>query len=198
MLIFKLGLIMNTPLSPRFQKRINDSFEQVIKNQVTPWVFLNSGKPFKIEAHGKRQISHEGISFEGSPERIFWSSYIEPFIEEIVINELDSAVKMAKEREVDLAILLPEIEMLLTTGISKTFSAMADIDRRLKGKGYPEKIQLRSVENEISRMDKFVAIRIQAERDMWNPRSRQQKWYERNKFTIWIIGKISILIKLFG
>ena len=67
---------MTTLLYPTFQKRINDSFESLIKNQVTPWAFLNSGKPMRVQTLDKRQISYEGIGFEGSPEHVFWSRYI--------------------------------------------------------------------------------------------------------------------------
>ena len=74
---------MTTPLYPTFQKRISDSFDQLIKNQVTPWAFLNTGKPMRVKTHDNRPISYEGIGFEGSPEQVFWSSYVDPFMEEI-------------------------------------------------------------------------------------------------------------------
>ena len=91
---------MTTPLFPVFQKRINDTFEHLRKNQVTPWAFLNTEHPMKVAAFDKTQISYSGVCFEGSPEHVFWSRYIEPFMEEIIINEVDAAVTMAGERSV--------------------------------------------------------------------------------------------------
>jgi hypothetical protein len=175
---------MTTPLYPTFQKRINDSFEQLLKKQVTPWAFLNSGKPMKVTTHDNRQISYEGGGFEGSSEQVFWSRYIEPFMEDISISEIDTATKMAAEGNVNAVLLLPEIEGLLLAGVGKTFSEMAKTDQRLRGKGFPEKIPLRPIENEIQQMKTFIEVRIQSELKMWKPKSKLEAWYERNKFVI--------------
>ena len=190
---------MTTPLYPTFQKRINDSFEQLIKKQVTPWAFLNSGKPMKVTTHDNRQISYEGGGFEGSPEQVFWSRYIEPFMEDISISEIDTATKMAAERNVNAVLLLPEIEGLLLAGVGKTFSEMAKTDQRLRGKGFPEKIPLRPIENEIQQMKTFIEVRIQSELKMWSPKSKLEAWYERNKFVIWLVGiVVTIVVALAG
>lgn len=185
---------MTTPLYPTFQKRIDDSFESLIRNRVTPWAFLNSGKPMRVQTHDKKQIAYEGVGFEGSPERVFWSRYIEPFMEDICINEISTAVRMAEERNVDATSLLPEVEGLLLAGIRKTFSEMAKIDQRLKGRGFPEKVPLRCTENEFQKMKGFAEVRIQAELELWKPRSKFEKWFERNKAVVWIIGIVLVLI----
>ena len=70
------------------------------------------------------------------------------------------------------------------------YGYMADVDRRLRGKGYPESVELRSVENEIHRMNRFLEERILAEIEMWHPKPWHQEWYERNKFWVWLIGAI--------
>lgn len=179
---------MTTPLYPTFQKRIGDSFEALINTQVRPWALLNTGKPLRVKTYDKRQISYEGIGFEGSPAQVFWSKYIEPFMEEISINEINAAVRMAEKKNVDVAILLPEINGLILAGIRKTFFEMAKIDQRLRGKGFPDTIPLRRTENEFQRMKEFVEMFVQAELKLWQPKSKLEKWYERNKFIVWIIG----------
>ncbi len=108
---------MTTPLYPTFQKRISDSFDQLIRNQVTPWAFLNSGKPMRVKTNDQREIFYEGGGFEGSPQDVFWSRYIEPFMEDISINEIDAAVNIAEEKNVDATLLLPEVEGLLLVWI---------------------------------------------------------------------------------
>jgi hypothetical protein len=181
---------MTTPLLSVFQKRINDSFEQLDKNQVTPWAFMAAGPPFRIQTHDKRQISYQGILFEGSPRNVFWARYIEPFMEEICINEIDAAVQMAKDRHVDGALLLLEIKDLLLAGIRQTYFRMADIDRRLRGKGYPKSVGLRGTDKEYVAMTYFVDARIRSELRMWKPKSNLQVWYEDNKAVVWAIGAI--------
>jgi hypothetical protein len=189
---------MSTPLLPIFQKRINDSFEQLRKNQVYPWAMLNSGKPMIVKKHDQSQISYEGIGFEGSPEHVFWSRYIEPFMEEIAINEIDSALILATERNVDAKKLLPEVKDLLLGGVGKTFAEMAKIDQRLKGRGYPEKITIRSVEREYSAMKTFIEVRIDSELKMWKAKPRFEVWYEHNKSTVWFIGIVISLVGLYA
>ena len=185
---------MTTPLFVIFQKRIGDSFENLIRVQVTPWVFLNSGRPMRVKQHNQSQISYEGIGFEGSPRNVFWSRYIEPFMEEICINEIDAAVQKAKDRHVDATLLLPEIEGLLLAGIWKTFSNMADVDQRLLGKGFPEKIPLRSIDKEYLIMRNFVEAHIRSELEMWRAKSHLQTWYEENKAAVWIVGVVLTIV----
>ena len=189
---------MSTPLYPTFQKRINDAFEQLIKNQVTPWCFLNSGKPMRVKMHDQKQISYEGMGFEGSPEHVFWSRYIEPFMEEICINEIDAAVKMSNKRNVSVALLLTEVEGLLFSGVRKTFAEMAKTDQRLRGRGFPERIPLRSIEKEYEQMKSFIEVRVKSELDMWKPKSKLEAWYEKNKSVVGLIGIIVAIVGLYA
>ncbi len=72
---------MTTQLYPTFRKRVDDAIEQLIKQKVTPWSFLTAGPPFRIKSFDGKQIAYEGVGFEGSPRQVFWSRYIEPFLE---------------------------------------------------------------------------------------------------------------------
>lgn len=179
---------MTTPLYPTFRKRADDAVEQVIKQQVTPWSFLTAGPPFRVKTFDGRQIAYEGVGFEGSPSTVFWSRYIEPFLEDLCISEITAAVSMAKERGVDARLLLPEVQVLLSAGFRKVYAHMADVDRRLRGKGFPDKVGLRSIDREVSAMTRFLDERVRAELAMWKPKSPVESWYERNKFWVWVIG----------
>lgn len=181
---------MPTPLYPTFRKRVDDAFELLIKQQVTPWSFMTAGPPFRIQSFDKREIAYQGIEFLGSPREVFWSRYIEPFLEHFCISEIEAAVSMARVKGVDGRILLPELQGLISSGFKKIYARMADVDRRLRGKGYPENVALRSVELEIQRMDKFLDERIMAEIEMWRPKPWLEAWHERNKFWVWLIGVV--------
>jgi hypothetical protein len=158
---------MTTPLYPTFEKRIRDAIEQLIIRQVTPWSFMAAGPPFRVNHFDGRVIAYQHVRFDGSPRDVFWGGYIEPFLEDISVREISTAVTMAKERNVDGTLLLPEVRELLSAGIKKVYTRMTDVDRRLRGKGYPNNVALRSVEFEIQRMDKFLDQRILAEIAMW-------------------------------
>jgi hypothetical protein len=191
---------MTTPLYPTFRKRVEDAFEQLIKQQVTPWSFMTAGPPFRIKLFDGREIVYQGVGFGGSPTTVFWSRYIEPFLEQLCISEIEAAVSMAREKGVDARLLLPELQGLLSAGFKKIYERMADVDRRLRGKGFPNSVALRSVEMEIQRMDKFLDERILAEIEMWRPKPSFEAWHERNKFWVWLIWivltVVGILTKL--
>lgn len=186
---------MTSPLYPTFRKRVDDATEQIIKQQVTPWSFLTAGPPFRVKMFDGKQIAYEGVGFEGSPRTVFWSRYIEPFLEDLCVSEIEAAVTMAKERGVDARQLLPELQNQLSAGCRRVYASMADVDRRLRGKGFPDKVALKSVDSEVATIVQFIEERVRAELAMWMPRSRVELWYERNKFWVWAIG---ILVSILG
>lgn len=179
-----------TPLYPTFRKRIDDATEQLIQKQVTPWFFLTSGRPFRMKKFDGREIAYEGIGFEGSPSNVFWSRYIEPFLEALAIQEITTAVSQARERSIDARLLLPEVQELLNAACQKVFSEMAEVDRRLRGKGFPENVGVRSVEREVKRLSEFIEEHTASELAMWRPKSKAEEWYEKNKFWVWLVGTL--------
>lgn len=193
---------MPTPLYPTFQKRIHDAIEELIARQVTPWSFMTAGPPFRVKRFDGRKIAYSGILFEGSPSDVFWGGYIEPFLEHLCLVEIGAAVTMAKEREVNGRLLLPEIQDLLLTGVHKVYTHMAAVDQRLRGRGYPDRVGPRSIEYEVQRMNRFIDDRIQAELMMWKPSAKPllaklEDWYVTNKGLVWFIGiTLTILMLL--
>jgi len=149
-----------------------------------------------------RSIAYQGIEFQGSPREVFWSRYIEPFLEDLTVQEIAAAVATARERGVDAKQLLSEVEGLLLSSCKKVFNRMADIDQRLHGKGYPRSVPLRAIEDKYEPMKEFIERRIRAEIEIWRPKRRHEGWYERNKFLVWLIGTIvgvgSLIVAVVG
>jgi hypothetical protein len=166
---------MTSPLYSTFKKRVDDAIDKINKNQVTPWAFIGGGRSFRIQGFDGREISYDGIDFDGSPCEAFWSRYIEPFLEDLCVSEIKTAVSMARDRGIDGRILLAELRDLLSAGFRKVYANMADIDQRLRGKGYPEKVNRKSIEPAVEAMDQFLNERISTEIAMWNPKSRSPK-----------------------
>lgn len=188
---------MPSPLLPTFEKRISDATDQILHQQVNPWLFISNGLSVK-RADGRSISLGPGIMFEGSPRQVFWSRYIEPFLENMAIAEMSAASAAAKERDVDASVLIPEVQGLLLSATSKVLSRMADVDRRLRGNGFPDRINLRNTQSEYALIAEFIDRHAQAELNMWRPKSIYQQWYEENKFWVWalpiIAGAIYALI----
>lgn len=108
----------------------------------------------------------------------------------MAIEEIALAISLAEERYVDARLLLPEVRGLLIAATQKTFSQMAQVERRLLGKGYPENIPLRSVAREVQQIVAFIEERVRCELVMWKPKPKLEVWYERNKFWVWFVGAV--------
>ncbi len=183
---------VTSPLYPTFSKRINDAVDLIIERQVTPWAFLTAGPPFRVERFDKRQIAYQGIGFEGSPRVVFWGRYIEPFLEDLCISEIEKAVEIASLKKVDARKVLPEVEGLLSAGFRRVYDRMTLIDQRLRGKGFPNKVQPRSAESQLRAMNQFLDELVRAELATWRPVSLLERWYERNQFWVWAIPKLGV------
>jgi hypothetical protein len=187
---------VTTALYPIVRKRIEDATERIIHDQVRPWAFLSAGPPFRVKQFSGRDISYQGFGFEGSPQTVFWNRYIDPFLEALAIEEIDFAISTAREKRVDATLLLPEVQGLLIAAVQKIFREMAEIDRKLRGKGYPERVPLRSIETEVSKLRAFIEERVRCELTMWKPKSTAEEWYDRNKFWVWAAGIVLTLASL--
>lgn len=180
-------------LYPIIQKRLKDELESLIKNQVTSWVFMTTPVGVNVKKFDGKKISYSGIEFSGSPEEVFWGGYIEPFLEHISFNAIDEAVEKCKTQKAELKPVLNDIQELLKLGFNNVFAHMADVDRRLRGKGYPERVSLKSVDSYVKRMEAFVARRIESELTLWKSRpwvAWIERFYENNKGLVWVIGAI--------
>lgn len=94
---------MATPLYPTFEKRINDLVDRLLRKQVDPWAFFNAGVPIQLTMFDGRSVSFPtGLEFSGSCRDQFWSRRnIDPFLEDLVVQEIAAAVAAARERGVD-------------------------------------------------------------------------------------------------
>lgn len=119
---------------------IRQAFGQLETDKVTPWAFLTTGKMRPIENFYGRKIQYVGVEFEGSPRDVFWNGFIEPFLEAIFLWGFDLALSYAKERHVDFQQVIQHTKERLSEGMSTIYQRMQDIDRRLRGKGFPKRV----------------------------------------------------------
>lgn len=170
-----------TGLYPVMSKLIRDEGEKLRRYKITPWAFFHSGKLMRVvDFYGKEiTCSGSGVTFEGSPRRIFWGRYIEPFLEDIVLCMLDRTVALCKKEGHEARPALMEAGLLLKGLIRETYEAMADIDQRLRGRGYPNSVGKRNVSGEIAAMERFTDARMAGLISVARPtRTRLQRWQD--------------------
>ena len=181
---------MATLLFPILEKAVDDIWIRLEREQITPWAFLTAGPPFHVKDFYGKSISYQGIEFEGSPRHVYWARYLEPFLEDATEKIVKETLVLAKEKRQDARPSLNEVAGLLKALTRRAYNRMADIDRRLIGKGYPESVPLRNTEAEVAEMELFIDRRINAEIAMQRPQWKINQFYNEHPFLFWFITLI--------
>jgi hypothetical protein len=188
-----------TNIYPIINKFINDEWEKLRRDQIDPWNFMLSENGFRCKNFYGKQIQYQGVRFEGSPRIVFWGRYIEPFLEDISFRAIDKTIHLCIDKNVILKEPLLETAELLKLLVRKTYNLMADVDRRLRGSGYPDSIGKQDVVGEIAVMDRFIEDRVKSEIAMYKPPAKSIKFYHEHPFLFWSISIfISILSVILG
>ena len=140
---------------PEISFKIQSVFRQLDQDKVTPWAFLLSNMPPVIDFVG-RTIKFCGVTFDGTPQHIFWNGFIEPFLEEHIAEGFQLALDHAHKRGLDVASCLVVARNELYNGITSIYRRMQDIDRMLRGSGNPQSVLLRDVKPAILEMHSKV------------------------------------------
>lgn len=179
---------MATPLYLIIEKTVEDAWVKIEREQITPWTFMTAGPKFQVTDFYGRTISYQGILFEGSPRQVFWGRYIEPFLENLVGKVINETLRVAAEKKQDAGLCLPEAAGLLKSVARRAFARMAEIDRSLRGKGYPQSVPLRETASELGAVEEFIDRRIAAEIAMIRPRFKVNEFYNEHPFLFWFIA----------
>ncbi|HBP86964.1 MAG TPA: hypothetical protein DD706_04625 [Nitrospiraceae bacterium] len=180
---------MTTPLYSLIEKLVEDFWVVLDREHITPWAFMTAGPLFKCTDFYGRQISYQGVEFEGSPQGVFWARFIEPFLENIIERVVTETLRLSSEKRQDPKLTLVEASTLLKSLIHRAYGRMADIDYTLRGgRKNPGKVPLRNTDSEIAGMEQFLDRRINAELAMLKPWDWVNKFYKEHPFFFWLIG----------
>ena len=103
-----------------------------------------------------KEIHYEGILFEGTPEIVFWDNFIEPFLENGVIDILNATYQMCAEKNLEPHTYINEACDILKRLNQKTYKTMSRTDQILRGNGYPDSVTPKNVDDKIKNMDSFI------------------------------------------
>jgi len=138
---------------PEITFEIENKFKKLIIDKITPWIFLNARKMPPIENFYGQVIRYGEQKFEGSPREVFWSGFIEPFLENIFIWAFKLALDYAEKHHSDTRELILYTHDCLANGVRLIYGKMQQVDRNLRGGGFPDRVTLRDVTREINQMD---------------------------------------------
>lgn len=142
---------------PDIDFAIRQMFNQLIMDKVTPWAFFNTGKMKTITDFNGRNISYKGggLAFDGSPRLCFWNGFIEPFLEDRIIKAFELTRIQAEKKHLPLQVF-NHVRALLSNCINEIYPKMQDIDRRLRGKGYPSQVVPFDISGKLFSMEKVI------------------------------------------
>ncbi len=183
-----------TPFS-FIQERIDTEFEELNK-RVTSWLMFFASNKGEIELHGGKMITPHNIEFSNSIRLFYWQNFIQPFLKESISNTFEITRKFNIEHSVDPKKMIDETYEILKVEIESIFRQMVDIDQKIRGKGYPKLVDRYKPDVEKEQMIAFLEERYSAELAIIpKEKSKLDKFYEEQKFSIWVIG---ILVSLLG
>ncbi len=145
--------------SPYFVKRekaIKDAFEEFRLQSLEPWVFFNTGHRIDIKSPRGREVHYGGIEFEGSPRAVFWGVFLIPCLEDIIAEQFEFTVREMVLDEYFSETPIAETRSLLASSIAKFLNRMAEIDQNLRGKGQPESVDRRRVDDKTRALDEVI------------------------------------------
>lgn len=185
----------SSPLTLRITVFVDDHWNRLKTEQIIPWTQLIANGVKCKNFYGK-DISYTGVSFEGSPQMVFWGGYIDPFLRSVIDQTFDYAVSLCREREEPLRPALAAVEQNLRKLVRETYQQMSEVDRVLRGRGYPEKLSLRPVDSEISAMHSYIVEQIKSELEMWKPKPWLTRQYERHPLWFWLAPFVISIVSL--
>lgn len=130
--------------------------DRVITDRITTWrMFLAKGSLHTEDFYGN-PIHYEGVRYEGSPRLVFLGHFVEPFLENAIIQTIEKVHREANQRGLDPRSHISEAISLLHLLIRKTYTNVAHTDRVLRGNGFPNSVAAIDVTDKITHMDAYL------------------------------------------
>lgn len=163
------------------KEKIELEFIELHKSRVEPWNFFYLENGLEVTAFDGSKISYKGVQFGDTARLVFWSKLAQPYLKDIASKIFAETRIFCIEHKLNCVIPLTETRDLLEEYIEKTFTIMVDIDRRLRGKGYPKSVEEYNPENEKFEVLNFLEERYRSEIALMPKENKLNVFYEKQK-----------------
>jgi hypothetical protein len=194
-----------SPIYELIKAEVDRSGKLFIKDKIDPWLFFNS-HGVKISKSDGSMINISGVEFSGSAPLVFWNGFVNEELTVLALSLFENTKRMATEHGVPVENAISDCNDCLKDLIFSVFDRMADIDQRLRGKGYPRSIPKKNIEGHASslydQINKYAAAHIAAAKEASTAQSKkmtsllsalQPGWYAKPPAII-LLGVIAGLL----
>lgn len=147
----------NSSLLPVIRQKVDKLRETLINDKLTPWRWFNFRIVNITDFYGKPiALGGEGTFYGLGTEVLVFFSFIKPFLQDAIVKILDDTIETCRVRRLKpVEPYIREAAMILEGHlIYPIYDEIVDIDRHLRGKGYPKSVGKRNVVEESAEMRK--------------------------------------------
>ncbi len=191
-----------TPIAEKIRQNLNDTFDTIDREKITRWLMSRaSNKDLSItDCHGQPIGTGLGCEFSGSVQLIFWS-FIKPCIisaAQSACDTLDATLpSYSMPQRIDT---LNFVEGRLKGFATRIYTRMIDLDRRMRGKGFPDRVPPYDPKREILEAEEIISQKIAILRMHHITSEPTGIWAAGKSFWLkhwqWIISALLALIAL--
>jgi hypothetical protein len=170
-----------SPIYDLIKAEVERAGNNLIKKKIEPWVFFTV-KGVKIEKSDGTQINiSAGFEFSGSPRLVFWDGFVDEELIALALSLFENARSKAITHGVSTESSILACYDCLSGLVLRVFDRMADIDKRLRGKGYPNSVSKENIGERNSNLnrviEKFAEAHIASAKASKNKNSSKASWF---------------------
>jgi hypothetical protein len=133
-----------SPIAEKIRQSLNDSYETLDREKLTRWLMSRASNTDLgiVNCHGQSIGAGLGCKFEGSVRLAFWS-FIKPCIvanAQAACDALDATLPAYSPSQ--RGETLDSVERHLNGYATRIYTRMVDLDRRMRGNGFPDQVPL--------------------------------------------------------
>jgi len=176
--------LTTSPLNAIIQADVKEAAQEILVKAINPWIFFNSHGIDIPKVNGKR-ISIKGFEFSGSALDVFWGGFADEWVQKTGRELIELTRRKAIERGLPVAPALTDCLNEIRLMVATIFNRMAEIEQRLKGKGYPKSVPKTDVSHliqiNVDDLEKIVEAEFMASlsRQPKQSMSLPQAYYEK-------------------
>lgn len=152
-----------TPVAEKLRHEIDERFTQINRDKLTRWLMARASNNANMEildCRGRPISPGIGLVFQGQLREIFWD-FVKPCIEDAVhdaYNQLEKAFQRYSPEQIRGTLVY--VEVLLQGFASRIYGRMVDLDRRMRGNGYPESVEPYDPKREIESAHQLIKYKL--------------------------------------